>query len=95
MPRCRYVGETGWSAMLAAKRSASVAPQMNLRERVTHTYPQVRIRLPTLVLKSRGDVTIGPNQGYQWPHKKAQRTYVVQKSKKKRFHKAIDFNEIT
>ena len=31
---------------------------------------QVQIRLPTLALKPRGDVTIIPKQGYQWPHKK-------------------------
>ena len=31
---------------------------------------QVRIRLPTLALKPRGDVTRSPKQGYQWPHKK-------------------------
>ena len=31
---------------------------------------QVRIRLPTLALKLRGDATKSPNQGYQWPYKK-------------------------
>ena len=30
---------------------------------------QVRIRLPTLVLKPRGNVTRSPKQGHQWPHK--------------------------
>ena len=30
---------------------------------------QVRIRLPTLALKPRGDVTRSPKQGYQWSHK--------------------------
>ena len=34
-----------------------------------HTRP-VRIRLLTLALKPRGDVTRSPKQGYQWPHKK-------------------------
>ena len=28
------------------------------------------MRLPTLALKPRGDVTISRKQGYQWPHKK-------------------------
>ena len=32
---CRYVEETGSAAMLAAKRSAGVAPEVNLRECVT------------------------------------------------------------
>ena len=31
---------------------------------------QVRIRMPTLALKPRGDVTISPKQEFQWPHKK-------------------------
>ena len=31
---------------------------------------QVRIRLPTLALKPRGDVIRSPKQGHQWPHKK-------------------------
>ena len=41
---------------------------------------QARIRMPTLALKPRGDVTRSPKQGYQWSHK---RTCVLQKSKKK------------
>ena len=48
--------------MLAIKKLAGVAPQVNLSERVTHTPLQVQIRLPTLALK--------PRQWYQWPHKK-------------------------
>ena len=31
---------------------------------------QVRIRMPTLALKPRDDVTRSLKQGYQWPHKK-------------------------
>ena len=31
---------------------------------------QVWIRLPTLALKPRGDITRSPKQGNQWPHKK-------------------------
>ena len=34
---CKYVYENGSAAMLAAKRSAGVAPEVNLREYVTHT----------------------------------------------------------
>ena len=99
----KYVDENG----SVAKRSAGVAPEVNLRERVTRTPPpssnkaahsgfetqrrryqksktgvsvapqkgllsskfffkKVRIRLPTLALKPRGDVTGSPKQGYQW-----------------------------
>ena len=44
---------------------------------------QLGIRLPTLVLKPRGDVTRGPKQGYQWPHKK---DLCPSKLKKKHLH---------
>ena len=40
---------------------------------------QVQIRLLTLALKPRGDVTRSPKQWYQWPNK---RTCVHQKCKK-------------
>ena len=57
--------------MQAAKRSAGVAPEVNLRERVTCTpLPNANKTEPTLALKPKGDVTRSPKQGYQWPHKK-------------------------
>ena len=31
---------------------------------------EARIRLPTLALKPKEDITRSPKQGYQWPHKK-------------------------
>ena len=36
MPAHRYVEEIDSAAMLAAKRLAGVAPQLNLRDHVTH-----------------------------------------------------------
>ena len=36
MPACRYMEENGSAVMLAAKRSASVTPEVNLRECVIH-----------------------------------------------------------
>ena len=39
MPACRYVEENGSAAMLAAKRSVGVAPEVNFREHVTHMPP--------------------------------------------------------
>ena len=36
MPR-RYVDEMAWLPMLATKRSAGVAPEVNLREHITQT----------------------------------------------------------
>ena len=50
--------ENGSAAMMATKRSAGVAPRVNLREHV-HLH-RVQIRLPTLALKHRGDVTRSP-----------------------------------
>ena len=39
MPGHRYVEEIGLAAMLAAKRLPGVAPEVNLREHVTHMPP--------------------------------------------------------
>ena len=68
--------------MLAVYTSSGVAPQVNLRERISRTPPQSLNKAePTLALKPRGDVTRSPKQGYQWPHKW---TCVQQKLKKKK-----------
>ena len=72
---CRYVEEIDSVAMLATKRPAGVTPEVNLREHVILCFHQVQIRLLTLALKPRADITRSPKQGYQWPHKK---TYVLQ-----------------
>ena len=58
MSACRYEEEISSAAMVAAERLAGVAPEVNLRECVTCT--------PS----PRGDVTVSPKQGYQWPHEK-------------------------
>ena len=62
-----YVEENELAAMLAAKRSASVAPEVNFRERVN--------KAATLALRPRGDVTRSPKQGISGPTK---RIYVLQ-----------------
>ena len=64
LPGHRYVEEINTTAMLATKMLAGVTPMVNLREDV-HLC-QVQIRLPTLALKPRWDVTRSPKQGYQW-----------------------------
>ena len=52
----------------AAKRSASVAPEVDLGECTLHSPPQKANKAePTLALNPRGDVTRNPKQGYQWP----------------------------
>ena len=52
------------AAMLAAKMSAGVTPEVNLKQCLTLSLHQVGISLPTLALKLRGDVTRCPKQGY-------------------------------
>ena len=57
--------------MPAAKRSACVAPEVDLRVCTLHLPPQKSNKAePTLALKPRGDVTRNPKHGYQWPTKK-------------------------
>ena len=66
----KYVEEIGAAAMLVTKRSAGVAPDVNLRERAicTHALSANKAE-PILALKPRRDITRSPKQGYQWPHK--------------------------
>ena len=62
----RYVEEIGSAAMMAAKRSAHAAPEVNLREHVIRTPPPSANK----DLRSRAYVTKSPKQGYQSPLKK-------------------------
>ena len=58
------------AAMLAICTGRGVAPEVNLRERISHMPPQSSNKAePTLALKPRGDVTRSLKQGYQWPQK--------------------------
>ena len=75
------------AAMLAIYTGRGVAPEVNLREHISHTPPQSSNKAePTLALKSRGDITRSPKQGYQWSHKW---TCVQQKFKKKKQKKDV------
>ena len=68
--------------MLAIYTGRHVTPEVNLRERISHTPLQSLNKAePTLALKPRGDITKSPKQGYQWPQKW---TCVQQKFKKKK-----------
>ena len=63
--------------VLASKRLASVAPEVDLRNVHYICHPKnVNKAEPTLALKPRGDITRNPKQGYQWRQK---RTCVRQK----------------
>ena len=58
------------AAMLTLYTSKGVTPEVNLMEHTSHTpLPSMTKAEPTLALKSRGDVTRSPKEGYQWPHK--------------------------
>ena len=58
------------SCVLAAKRSACVAPEVDLGECILHSLLQEANKAEhTLTLKHRGDITRNPKQGYQWPQK--------------------------
>ena len=69
MPTHMYVGENGSGTILAAKRSAGVAQEVNLSEHVTCTPPPSM--LPTLALKhrerhhqkSKTRVSVAPQKG--------------------------------
>ena len=80
MPACWCVEEIGSAAMLATKRLAGVAPEVNLRQCLTCLH-QVQIRLSTLALKPGGDITSPKSK--TWVSVAPQkRTYVLQKLKK-------------
>ena len=59
--------KSGPAAMLAVKRLAGVAPEVNLRN---SAQARKHASESTLALKPKADITRSPKQGYQWPHKK-------------------------
>ena len=72
MPACRYAEENGLTAMLTAKRSAGVAPEVNLREHVTCMNKAAHSGFETQRrhhLKSKTGVSVAPEK----------RTYAIQK----------------
>ena len=71
-PQC-----TDFRKMSTAKRSAGVAPDVNLGIRCAQT---TQARVSTLALKPRAYVIISSKQGYQWPHKNDWCPPTIQKS---------------
>ena len=70
MPAHRYMEEISSATMLADKRSAGVTPEVNLYNMQYIRLYQAGIRLPTVALKPREDITRSQKQEYQWHHKK-------------------------
>ena len=64
MPAHRYMEEKGLATMPATKRSAGVAPEVNLRECVTH------MPLSSTNKAAHSDLETQRRQGYQWHHEK-------------------------
>ena len=54
--------------MLAVKGLAGVAPEVNVREGASCIPLPSANKAAHSGLKSTGDVTRSPKQGYQWPH---------------------------
>ena len=73
--------ENDLAAILAAKRSAGVTPEVNLREHVTHMIPPSVNKAAHSGFETQRDVTRSPKQGYQWLCKK---DFYPPKFKKKR-----------
>ena len=70
MPACRYMEENGLAAIQVTKRLAGITLEVNLREYGTCMSPPSANKAAHSGFETRGDVTISPKQGCQWPHKK-------------------------
>ena len=65
---CKYVDHNGSAAILAVKRSASTAPEVNLK--IPLNVGNEGHNQGVLPLKPKEDVARSPKQGHQCPHKK-------------------------
>ena len=79
MPSHNYVEEIGSAAMLATKRSAGVAPEVNLREHVTHKSLPSANKAAHSGFETQRRHHQKSKTGISGPRK---RTYVLQKLKK-------------
>ena len=82
MPAHRHVEEIGSAAMLVPKRLADVAPEVNLRDHVTHMPMPSANKAPHSGFEIREISPEVQNRGISGPTK---RTYVLQKFLKKIF----------
>ena len=85
---CKYMGQSDLAAMLAVKRLAGVALEVNLRN---SAQARKHASESTLALKPRADVTRSPKQGYQWPHKKDMCPPKIFKKKKKNHGQSFQY----
>ena len=79
MPAHRYVEEISSAAILAAKRSAGVTPELNLREHVIHMSLPSANKAAHSGFEPRRDVTRCPKRGISGPTERTYVTYVLQK----------------
>ena len=67
--KCKYVIKKRIDRHLGSKRSAGVAPEVNLRNPL-HAGNKACKRGIHPSFEPRADITRSPKQGYQWSHKK-------------------------
>ena len=70
MPAHRYMEENGLAAMLATKKLAGVAPEVNLQEHVPHTPPPSANKAAHSGFETQKRRHQKSKTGDQWPHKK-------------------------
>ena len=79
--------------MLTVKRSATCSTRGGSQGTYITFASAMRIRQPALALKTRGDITRNPKQGYQWPQNRTcvcvRQKYFKKKKKKKKKKKII------
>ena len=74
---CKYVDWNGLAAVLATKRSADVALEVNLGDSVTHGSQSMQTSGSTLTLRPRDDDIRSPKTGDQYPSKKLKKNFVI------------------
>ena len=70
IPACRYVEKNSSAAILATKRLAGVAPEVNLRECVTGMPLPSMTKVAHSGFETQSICHCNPKQGCEWRHKK-------------------------
>ena len=68
MSACKCMDEISSTAMLTARKSTGITPEVNFGNVYHSGNVYISTKVPTLVLKPRGDITRSLKQGYQWQY---------------------------